>query len=306
MPDPLIVEIVGSQEGEESYDSPRSTLKFVILNVEERVDATALAFAACPPTYRNLNLNNIRMDPHGSGIWYADAMYTRFQSRVPGSMSIQFDIAGETQKLTHGINQVNYPAPNPAYNPDLPDGPTNEPDLPAIDFNLAIGVSNSNGQIKVEGIDEFFPTFAFTITRVFGTTTLTLPGQDTQTTDFPLTTSYIQAMYQAQRTTNSAPVSIVVQGITLNFEVGQLWFQGGTATIGSDGHTELVLKFAADPGLTNATIAGIEGINKRGWEHLEVYYEETEDVNANQLVPKARQVMVTQTKYESDLNVLFA
>ncbi len=281
---PLIYEIVGSQEGDESVDQPRSTLKYVMQNVLERVDASALAFAATPLTYRGLTINNIHLEPKGSGIWFADVLYTRYQARIPGSLVIQFDVTGEQGRIKNGFTARAFPRPSGIGS-----------DGTVVPFNLAVGVENVNGEIKVNGIDELVPKFAFTITRVFG-----------NVDEFPLTGDFVNAMEQCTGAINIDPVSILVQGIMLNFDPQELWFQGGTAVKGSDGHCEMVMKFAGSRGQDDVTIAGIEHCSAFGWDYVEAYYLEIVDSVSHKLVPICRQVTCTQTKPLADLNQLFA
>lgn len=310
---PIVYELVDSQDAEASFDRPMATGKWIVLNVYDFSIALGMVYAAAPQNFLDLNFNNIRLHSEGGGVWRAEVMYVRWAARIPGSLLIQFDVSGETFKRTfavtdqNGVLQQTYYTPlNPTFDPTKPISPTNSVNKPSQSFNGAIGVSNVNGEIKVDGVDEFAPNFAFTITRVFGTIVLSAPGTDPLTLTFPLSGDYVNTMFSMQRCVNSNDVDIVVQGIALHFNAGELWFQGGTAQAGSDGHSEVVLKFAANRNIVNTTIAGIPNVSARGWDLLEVYYEQGEDLNAHKMTPSPYQINVSQTKQYADLNQLFA
>jgi hypothetical protein len=71
-------------------------------------------------------------------------------------------------------------------------------------------------------------------------------------------------------------------GVFRGFQVGECLFLGASGSRrGSGADWEIAFSFAASPNKTNLTIGSITGINKKGFEILDVFYEPVEVSGAN-------------------------
>lgn len=249
---------------------------------EDQVES--LIESTVPVLFRGQRFKAYQIEPQGNGVYYVTVQYGR--KKAPGTLTLEFDTSGERARITQSFGQVTY------YGRVGANGQREDP----IDFNGAIGIKSSNGVVKVEGIEVDVPAFAFVVKRTFGP-------------DFPLTGEYVQLLRLCTKKVNADAIETTIAGVTFNFAPGELLFREVTGVQKSGGdyedfEGELALRFAASDNLVNVEIAGIPGVTKRGWDQVEVIYEE--DDSDLVLRPRARQVNVNQVFYEENLAGLFA
>jgi len=223
--------------------------------------------------YDTLRFSNYKMEPLGNGLWDVEAIYG--YKRI-GLIKFSFDTTGTKTKIKQSLKSTYYP----------------QIGEPQIDFQGAIEVSRTGGTVKVEGVEIIVPDFAFTVSRTFA------PPYA------PLDQATVQQFYNKSGTVNNDVIDVVINGVILHFDPGTLLFHGATGSqssggvnfgIGaSDWEGEVLLKFGFSANLLNATIGGITGVFKDGWDYLWVSYEDEEDDTADVLIQSVRQVCVEQ------------
>lgn len=148
------------------------------------------------------------------------------------------------------------------------------------DFANAIAV-NENGDPG--GVDIVSPAFTFEITKVF--------------TSAQVDSTYINTLYSLTGKVNDS----TFQGIPAR----NCLFLGARGTTRGDGNVELTFRFAANPGLSNATVAGIAGVSAGGWDVVWVHYKTKPDASLpNVRIPEATQVNVERVYDSGDFSEL--
>lgn len=317
MADPVIFETPESRAQKISVTQPTVTTNWTVMNLLDDGDVRTLVFATVPSTYADLLFQDFDIKCRGANgpdVWDVEVHYSRRQPGTPGTMKLEWDQGGETVKITHSLSSTYYPASleeeDASYSPedsfidegdseDEFSGGAEDPGgtpQDVIDFKNAIGVREHGGKRQAEGKDETFPTFEFTIKRYFGTAS--------DGTAFPLTTDFMNLLKDKAWHVNSDDIEFTVQGIDFSFDAGELLFKGSTGDIGSDGYSEVSMKFSYSPNLTDQKMGGIT-YDKDGHEYVWAFLEDEEDGGTDLLIPRVRQVCVEQTKRKGSLSGLF-
>lgn len=198
---------------------------------------------------------NIEPDDAGiSGLWDATVTYTKKKTSPDiGDARISWSTGGGTQRITQAIQTVAKYAP---------------PGLTAPENYGAIGARPDG---TVEGVDILVPDFRWQEQYTVNPAMLTW--------GYAMTTAYLT------RCVNSAPFR--------GFTPGEVQFRGANASATLSGTqadpqltADITYEFAASPNVTNQTIGEMTGIAKKGWELLDVRYEETEDEEAKKCTPR--------------------
>lgn len=140
----------------------------------------------------------------------------------------------------------------------------------AIDFKNAIGFNGNT----VAGVDVVTPVFTFSETHALSEADVTGP--------------YKSALFRATGKVNN--------GSFKGFAAGEVLFLGATGQKRGDGPWEVTYRFAASENATAIGVGDITGVNKKGWEYLWTYFEDSESENV--LVAQPEQVNVEEV-YES-------
>jgi hypothetical protein len=77
----------------------------------------------------------------------------------------------------------------------------------------------------------------------------------------------------------------------LTFSPGEVLFMGGRGSDGSDAEAEVAYSFACSENLQNQVIGAITVVEKQGWDHIWLEWEDVEDAN-NKPTKKPKQVNV--------------
>lgn len=137
----------------------------------------------------------------------------------------------------------------------------------APNFNGAIGVTKSG----IEGAEVITPALSFSIKRQFA------PEAVTQ--------AYINTLADLTGKYNN--------NTFMGRAEGEVRFDGATGDQQQVGQpVDITFKFTISPNVENLTVAGIEGISKKGWQYLWVLYEEVDDTSAKFLCQRALAVYV--------------
>lgn len=135
------------------------------------------------------------------------------------------------------------------------------------------------GTFLEEGASAYEPVTSFTYTAYLN--------------EASVTGSYLASLSNLRSKTNNASVSITAGSATLTFAEGELLYLGFTGGLVVDqSYWKLDHKFIASPNATGITVAGITGVNKKGFEYAEIIYQKYPDDNISGLVKKAIAVRV--------------
>lgn len=152
------------------------------------------------------------------------------------------------------------------------------PDRIQPDVRGAIG---SDGQ-EVRGVDITVPVFNYQVTKIVA--------------NAELTNEYVAAIANLTGQVNVADFRM--------FAAETVLFLGASGTTRDAETWELTFKFAFQPNVTGQTIGDITGINKKGWEYLDVLYETVEDDDAKVTKRAPLCVYVHRVYERGDFSVL--
>lgn len=262
------VEVVERLESREliTGNSPGATLRYWVRGTMDEI-AVQTNLKAIAPTLFDLN---------GDGSYYVrrvgvrcncigDNLWDGVASYAAfNEPEFSFDTSGGQQHIVSSKSSRGFAAPG--FN------------LPA---NLqAIGAREDG---SVDGIDIQVPAFQFAETHFFYNS--------------GITSQYKRTLMLATACTNHAPFK--------GWSAGEVLFLGAQGSRRGAGDWGINFRFAASPNLTNQTIAGIiEGVNKDGWEYLEVVYVGQADSLAKRLVSKPAGVIVHRVLDSFDFSTL--
>jgi hypothetical protein len=240
------------------------------------VEALAALVAQAPAAWNGLVRKTCRVEPVGDGSSYCTGTVTyggATGSRQAGgdSKSLSFDTTGGTQHITQAKEHIS----TTYYEGDTPP-----------DFQGAIGVTDDS----VEGCDITVPVFSFSVTKYMSKAAMTA--------------EYVGYLFTLTGKTNSAQVSITVNGLTLSFAVGELLFLGASGSARGDDSWEVTFRFAASPNATDIPVGGITVPAKGGWEYLWVQYKDAKDAGANCVLKKPKRVIVDRVYDSGNLALL--
>lgn len=148
----------------------------------------------------------------------------------------------------------------------------------APDFKGAINVEGDT----VKGVSIHIPKYAFTEKHILPASTVT--------------SAYKATLYDLTGKINDASFK--------GFNAGEVLFLGARGSTRSEDEWEITYSFAASKNETGLTFGDITGVNKDGWQYLWVYYVESEDSAAKQLIKKPAAVYVEDVYESGDFSLL--
>jgi hypothetical protein len=240
------------------FDGSGATIGFIAFctDGESEDDVVAAVEAAAPSSYRGFSRGQVRaeeinIDDEGeAAVWDVEVPYGRAGGRlVPpptGSVVWSGTTSGGTQHITSGLAmQGVYTDPSIT-------------ELPA-DWGQVIGATKDG----IAGVDIVVPVDAFRATRYVAATA------------WPALRSNIKAL---TGTVNDSAWTADGE----EFQAGEVLFMGATWAKRPPSEVdppdyEVVLEFAASPNVEGLAIGEIEGIEKEGWDYLDLTYEDRED-----------------------------
>ncbi len=255
-------------------DSPSAELLFGIFVTEgEDESAVKTAFEAeVPDEFDGMPRRSVRIEQTGQKFWEGEATYSyvAISSSPPepeaGQSVYSFSTGGGTQRITQSKETIE------AYG---------RPGKTPKDFKGAINVT-ANG---AEGVDIVVPVYQFRETHYFA--------------DEDVDDTYKGKLFNLTGKTNETAFG--------PFEAGEVLFLGsdGTKRGGATGELwEITFSFAASPNAEGIVVGDIDGIEKKGWEYLWVYYEPEEDDDAGGLSLRPASVYVERVYDAGDFGDL--
>lgn len=130
----------------------------------------------------------------------------------------------------------------------------------APDFDGAIGVNNG----WIDGCEKKVEQFSFSVTKIFS-----LASVDN---------TYIAALRAAAFKTNNA----TFRGLA----AGTCMFEGASGSPRNEDEYSITFRFSCAVAKTGLTAGAVTGIAKGAYEHLWIYYQDTEDATAKVLTPR--------------------
>ena len=245
----------------------------IITDDQSEATAYATLAAAAAATFNGQVLDSLSVKPtENEDVWNGTANYkpAEKQKKEPAATSERswsFSTKGATSHITNSIATSN------SYGTSPPD------------FKQLIGAREDG----VDGVDITIPAFNFS-------QKFYVPIAD-------FTETYIGNLYAATGKTNDDTVTFSFNGVGVSFSEGEVLCMGVDCQSRA-ADVEVSIEFSAIPNETGLSIGGITSIEKEGWEHLWIHFEETEDATAKRLVKRPKAVYVEQVYEEFDFDLL--
>lgn len=150
--------------------------------------------------------------------------------------TLTFNLVGGTEHITSALSTVSYRL---------------TADGPIIDVQKTIGIDLKTGQVR--GVDILAPVLDYTLT-----------------TEFPnriVTPAYVDALFDLTGTVNTASFK--------GRPAGSVLFKGARGSKKGSENWELAFEFAYSKNKTGLSIGGITGVDKKGWQYLEIMYRDS-------------------------------
>jgi hypothetical protein len=238
------------------FDGSGATIGYLARCTDRETEEQVVAAveAEAPESYRGftrgeISAEEINFDEEGEASeWDVEVPYGRAGGRlVPpatGTVVWSGTTAGGTQHITSGLTmQGVYTDPGVASLP--------------MDWGQSIGATKDG----IEGVDIVVPVDAFRATKYVAAA------------QWPALRSNIKAL-------TGAVNDDVWTADGEAFEAGEVLFMGATWAKRSEvdpADYEVTFEFAASQNVADLTIGGILGIDKEGWDYLDITYEDKED-----------------------------
>lgn len=218
-----------------------------------------------------LDDTSYNVEPLGRDLWIGTVDYKTLPKRKPPQPGeaalVSFSTRGATQKITQGIARVaDYPGSGVSVAPN---------------FGAAINVTDDT----VEGVEIVIPNLGFELRVV-------MDEEDVDNT-------YIGKLYELTGKVNDDNF----RGLS----AGECLFLGAQGdNQRGDGKFDLSFAFACSKNISGATVGGITGVTKKGWDYIWFRYTKQVDGTANPKVPvmRATSAHVVQVYQSADFDEL--
>lgn len=144
-------------------------------------------------------------------------------------------------------------------------------------FQGAIGVSQDG---TVEGVEIIVPEFTYSVEHTFET----------------LSPGYVGTLFELTGRVNDAPFK--------HFAAGEALFLGASGRRTSEESWRVTFTFLGSPNKTGLSVGAINGITKRGHDHLWVVYEDAIDNDVDLVVQRPIEVHVERVYEDADFSQL--
>ncbi len=262
-----------------SGEKKSATKEYVITGTTSAEEALYLLGGTSPISFSVSGVTVYRTSgevaPEAGDIWTGTASYSE-KERNPATEkeqqsengwggSISFDTAGTTSNVSTSLRTV-----EAGYNQSLVGA--------APDFGGLINVSGSD----VKGVDIIMPGLKFTETH--------------------------EVPFEVITTEYASELSFLTGSVNDNtfrgFAAGEVLFTGCSGQTKSAEIYTMSYNFVCQPSMENVPIGPFPGISKKGHEYLWVYFSESEDEDAKELVKQPVAYYVEQVYPEGDFSRL--
>lgn len=247
MPDPVIIERYDSRRFTLG-DTPSAEFIYMVVGAANEDQAEALASAQSPPTYKTMGRLSITVEAIGNGVYECIARYGSPGFVSPAGVTLSFQTSTSPQRITQSLSTPLRVA---------------APGFVALDYRGAIGVDATG----VQGVDILVPTYEFSEVHI----------QE----ESVVTEEYRRVLATVTGKINS----FAFRG----FPPGEVLFLGASGSkpnVGDGSPWVITYRFARSEQLVNATIGGISGIDKLGWDYVWFRYEDQIDVDNGRIIQR--------------------
>lgn len=276
----VITEIHGERAltGEQDSTKDTSSIGYMVYETTDEYTAYALVALTAPMSDGFLVRNSIQLKHIEIDIWEATVDYVtpEKQKKDPdiGQIDWDFDTTGGTQHITSSYATIaEYTAPG--WN--------------RIPFQGAIEAAKKKHGWEVKGTDVVTPKLEISCTTSFAPNVITI--------------DWIKAVARMTGKTNDA--------VWKTFDIGEMLFMGARIKAKYREKTTITFSFSASENITaahNLLIPGDDGapgwgpIEKKGHEHMWIYFINVEDQNRVLMRPK--QVNIEKIYFNADFTLL--
>lgn len=234
----------------------RTVLRYIIQGVSSQSQAWSMLTSIAPSTCNGQPRKDseISLDPDfinssaGVGVWKAEVPYEPAEDDTDeitlNQWTWSYNSVSGSQHVIQSRQTVSSYAPS---------GET------APNFKGLIGVTDSGA----EGVD-------------IGTRAMGMTGKY-YLAESAMTGTYIVSLFQLLKRTNNATWTASVNGVGVQFDAGEVLFEGFSVTQRDDGIWEVTAEISCSPNVTGQVVGDITGIARKGWEYLWVYYQPYEE-----------------------------
>jgi hypothetical protein len=247
----------------------RAEMNYLITGADDLAAAYLALCGAVATTYQGLVLDapSVRVDvlcENAQGITFTGTVAYKANPRPQtGDSSYEFDTSGGSEHITQSLStKHSYTATG----------------HPARNFKGTINVSDDGPQ----GVDIERAAFRWSETHY-------LPAEQ-------VNAAYIAKVFALSKCVNS---DTFTDDQGCQFAPGEVLFLGVKGSQRGEGDWELTFSFAAQKNRTNLVIGDITGIEKKGWEYIWVFYEQTMDADKHWVATWPIHVRVEQVYYEA-------
>lgn len=261
-----------SRDGSDGETYQRELIYYTFGDSDEAASYTVL-IGACPASYDGLPIKNVRRKQVTQDVYQWTVEYRLDQNQVeqsnPGSSDynpvLAFNMIGGTEHITTAYDTTGY----------VGSGGT------VIGVQKTIGIDLKTGQVR--GVDKIAPVCDFSLTTQFANSIVT--------------NTYIADVKSLVGTTNDATF--------FGNAIGEVLFRGARGQKRGPDRWELSFEFSSNENKTGLEIGDITGVDKKGWEYLDVLYKDSPTLRiANRPVQVPAQVNVHQVYLSGDFSKL--
>lgn len=217
-------------------------------DTEDESDIEAAAIGGMPSTYAGFLLNSVLLKPHGWNVFEATGRYSPLPAPETSGM------APPEFGFEVAAEQVKVLANLATVSQGALSGRT------APDHGGLIGVSDD----KIEGVDVPQPVYSFSEVHHFSPAAIT----------------------PAYKITLANLVGRVNNATFRGFAAGEVLCTGASGSVRGAELWTLRYQWAVLPNAAALTVGPLTGIVKRGWDYLEIHYEEEEDTTNKVILKK--------------------
>lgn len=234
-----------SREGQRGQTGSSFDVAYYTFGEPDEVVAEAYVLANGPKTYRDLPLMDISHEQVTSSCYKWKMTFgVNLTGSQPGSPAVlQFQVGGGTIHITNSLSKTDYGNTTSDFTGQ---------GFP-MDFKGAIGVELNSDKTKarVRGVDVYAPILEYSYVKQF----------DAE----EITDTYIGQIYDLAQT----PVN---DDEFYGRPAGSVLFRGCRGSSKGEDIWELTFDFSYSPNTTDLQVGDITGIEKLGWQYLDVIY----------------------------------
>lgn len=251
-------------------ESPTAETVWLLFDYADEVAAYAgLIAAPLPSTYtfpsgRVASLKSISIRDVSNNMWEANVSYDVHIPKVLDQVDYEFEAGSQQVTLTHALATTAYTG----------GGRT------APDFKQGINVSADG---KIQGIAVDRPQFTFQLTKYWDPADVTAAYQLT-------VAGLVGKVNDATFPSGGLPA-------------GSVKFLGARGRLAGN-KFPITYRFEFSPNETGLTVADITGINRKGWQYLDIYRRTISDASAKKKVEVPHSVYVHTVYPEADFSAL--